>query len=186
MGPFIQGRMVLPFWLERTESLFLSSCRRQTAAGPSGESLNYIYTVSLSQEMARKVFIFTLHWKPTKRNVDLKVFKFHPSKTNSIHFSCRKLTPTSTKDLCPVELRNMYLYLCHFIKYYLVTVLMTLILYLFIFSATFVLPILSSSWLLGSILLTAEWMHSQQSVSWLCLSLFHVTFPNRAPYSRKK
>lgn len=54
MGPFIQGRMVLPFWLERTESLFLSSCRRQTAAGPSGESLNYIYTVSLSQEMARK------------------------------------------------------------------------------------------------------------------------------------
>lgn len=149
MGLFIQGRMVLPFWLERTESLFLSSSRRQTAAGPSGESLNYIYTVSLSQEMAKKkIFIFILQWKPTQRNVDLKVFKFHPSKTNAIQY-------TSTKDLCPVKLRNTLSVSLPFHQ-----ILSGDRSYdpntLFLFSVTFVLPLLSSSWLLGSILLTAK------------------------------
>lgn len=36
------------------------------------------------------------------------MFKFHPSKTSSINFSCRKTNSTNTKDLCPLKLRNTY------------------------------------------------------------------------------
>lgn len=54
------------------------------------------------------------------------MFKFHPSRTSSIHFSYNKLAPTNTKDLCPQKMRNTYLYLCHFIKHCLVIGLMTL------------------------------------------------------------
>lgn len=61
MGPFIQGRIVLPFQLGKTESLSVLLEKRNSAAGMSGESLNYIHSFTKNQAMARKVLIFTMH-----------------------------------------------------------------------------------------------------------------------------
>lgn len=48
MGPFIQGRMVLPFQLKRTESLFLSFSRGETLQLARLTNHSTIFTASLT------------------------------------------------------------------------------------------------------------------------------------------
>lgn len=163
MGPFIQGRMVLPFQPERTESLFLSPSRRETLQLVCLENHSTIFTALLRvKQWPRKVFVFTLHWKPTQRNVDFEMFKFHPSRIISINFSCRKVTPQIQKIH---TYWNWETLICIFvtINYPFVKVLWPcLVLYLFLFSPTTVMS--NTLHLLkrlpGSIPITAEWMNS--------------------------
>lgn len=122
MGSFIQGRMVLPFQLERTENLFLSSSRRETAAGPAGESLDYIHSFTQTRNSKKGLLQFALNQHREMLTSKCSNFILQ----GPVQFISPVVNWRNTKDLCPQKMRNTYLYLCHFIKHCLVTGLRTL------------------------------------------------------------
>lgn len=118
MGPFIQGRMVLPFQLERTESLFLSSSRRETLQLACLENHSTTFTALLRVKQWQEKSSSSLCTENQHREMlTLRCSNF------ILQGSFQLTSPAGSRHheyKSPVKLINIYLYLCNFIKYCLV------------------------------------------------------------------
>lgn len=180
MGPFIQGRMVLPFQLRHWKSLSPFLQEGNAAAGLSGESLSYIHSFTQRQAMEEKS-LPSLCTGNQHRNANLEVFRFHPSRTSSISTSCRKATryPQTTKGLCPLKhLSVISAFLSNIVLRQVWRHFLTM--HFFLFSPDFAVPNTLSllQWFLGTMPLNTESMNSQQC---FYSSLRYVILLNSAP-----